>query len=234
MEEVYFAKVNLREALAITPLLAAKSYKLYLQESEEMTYLAPIFDGLTEYEFVKEEKGRPLIPAAGLNPLTRRYLNAELVDAPAIPVVRLKEFEIKDGQQFVSKFERPYIFQSNSIHWRQSMSIHKEGAVLDALKPRRALRNVLSEYHPKGRPVSQITGVFDMIDFPIRAVASVFYAVGEYIGVDSANYELMLAVGGKAKVYVPPHTPEFYNHWQRHYRADSWQGQPIRVEYVSL
>lgn len=67
-------------------------------------------------------------------------------------------------------------------------------------------------------------------DVPIRQMAAIFHRVGRYVGCDSGDYHLMLAVGGQCDVLVPDESYG-YSYAYFHYGPECWLGEKLRVRY---
>jgi len=88
----------------------------------------------------------------------------------------------------------------------------------------------LSPKHAKHNfDFTPLNGAFPLWDLPIRQMAAIFHVVGRYIGPDTGDGHLMLAVGGKADILVPESNAE-YPHEHFHYDDSCWTGEK-RVRY---
>ncbi len=78
-----------------------------------------------------------------------------------------------------------------------------------------------------------IEGTIPVRGLNVRQLAAVYHIVGKLIGVDSGDYHLMLAVGGKVACLIPPHSDQFgYRHWDLHYDSVCWGNERPRVRYI--
>lgn len=67
----------------------------------------------------------------------------------------------------------------------------------------------------------------------VRQLAACYYVIGRLISVDTGDYHLMLAVGGRVAAMVPPHNDGVgYRHWDLHYDATCWGDEKPRVTYI--
>ncbi len=80
---------------------------------------------------------------------------------------------------------------------------------------------------------SPIEGAIPIRGLSVRQLAAVYHVIGKLVSVDTGDYHLMLAVGGKAACLVPPDSPQMgYNHWDLHYNDICWGGERPRVGYT--
>lgn len=230
---------NLGDNLAITPLLNHTPCRLSLLKEEWMQFTAPIFDGLCEVKWLIDRAEMTQPPYADIpRPWSKRLLvGLGFNDVPAIPKIKLTDRELEEGRKVAGHLQA---------------SFGKPLCVIKAVPGRSPDRNVpselidrivaanpdvqfvtfnLSDNHPKASMRSPaIKGVYEICNLPIRAEAAVYAAIGRYVGADTGCYHLMLAVGGKADVLCPAHSPT-YDYWLTHYGPDCWLDEPVRVSY---
>lgn len=231
---------NLGDNLMLTPLLNATPCRLRLLDEEWMRYTAEIFRDLCEIEWVKDKAnlGSPSY-ADILRPWSKRALVAHgFNDVPAIPKIKLSDAEIEDGRRWADHTSRSFGGKPLCIIKRTP------GRSIERAVPTEVIDRIVSNNpdiqfvtfnlggnHPKKEMTSPpIKGVFEMLNMPVRAQASCYAAVGRYVGCDTGDYHLMLAVGGKADVLCPSHRPT-YNYWLTHYGEDCWLDEAVRVSY---
>lgn len=230
---------NLGDNLMLTPLLNHTPCKLRLHDTEWMRFTAPIFDGLCEIEWVARDQLGASNYVSIPRPWSKRLLVSHgFNDVSAIPRIKLTEKELEDGQRVAahisSSFGEKPLCVIKAASGRSAERTVPEAVIkriVDANPDIQFITFNLGDNHPKREMRSPtIPGVFELANLPIRAEASVYAAVGRYVGADTGCYHLMLAVGGKADVLCPAHS-ETYNHWLSHYMADCWGGEEPRVAY---
>lgn len=231
---------NLGDNLALTPLLNATPCRLRLLDEEWMRYTAEIFNDLCEIEWVKDKAALGSPKYADLpRPWSKRALVVHgFNDVPAIPKIKLSAAEIEDGQRWADYTSRSFggkpLCIIKAVPGR-STERSVPHAVIDRIvegnPETKFVTFNLGGNHPKAEMASPpIKGVFEMLNMPVRAQASCYAAVGRYVGVDTGDYHLMLAAGGKADVLCPSHRPT-YNWWLTHYGEDCWLDETVRVSY---
>lgn len=233
---------NLGDNLMLTPMLNYTPCKLHLLKEEWMEFTAEIFKGMCEIEwFTDKAQMRPPPYANIRRPWSKRLLmNFGLDQVPAIPIMKLTAAEKEDGQRFTTKLQN---------HFQKPLCVLKAvpGLTSERIVPPEIIGRIVSQNsdvqfvtfsfsdrHPKARMRSPaIPGVFTLEDFPVRAEASVYAAIGRYVGCDSGPYHMMLAVGGKADVLCPNHSGS-YDYDLTHFREDCWLDEAIRVAYQNF
>jgi hypothetical protein len=64
------------------------------------------------------------------------------------------------------------------------------------------------------------------LDIPLDVLAAIYHRSGKYIGVDTGDSHLMLAVGGKCIILHPPNG--------KSYQPNSWHYESDRVRYINF
>ncbi len=78
-----------------------------------------------------------------------------------------------------------------------------------------------------------IEGAIPVRGLSVRQLAAVYHVIGKLISIDTGDYHLMLAVGGKVSCLTPPHSEGMgYRHWDLHYNAECWGDEKPRVRYT--
>jgi len=76
-------------------------------------------------------------------------------------------------------------------------------------------------------------GCIQIRGLTVRQLAACYYVIGKLISVDTGDQWLMLAVGGRAAVLVPPHSDQLgYRHWDLHLNSICWGDERPRVDYI--
>lgn len=69
---------------------------------------------------------------------------------------------------------------------------------------------------------------------PLKAVTGLYFIIKKYIGIDTGDYNLMLSVGGEAKVLIPEKAP-FWNGVSSIFRENDYRrGEQVRTEYFNF
>ena len=259
MLHLYSSSSNLGDNLALTPLVRSVQSIVHLYDDPCVRSIAPIFEGICDVRFDNgspathspktSDPGHPVAPA------TKRLLIAhkdspqdpdtdwdgvsvpepvDLLAVPAIPSIKLWPWEQRVAKDFALEFKSKNlcVLKCNPQELNERTAPIELIKRIVAANPTTTFLNFgLSKNHAKYNSAHiSIEGVEEHLDLPIRVQAMLFSAIGRYVGVDSGDYHLMLAVGGKCDVLVPPSSPT-YPYPLFHYGADCWLDKPSRVRY---
>lgn len=237
--DLYSSSSNLGDNLGLTPLCAATACRVHLYDDAGCRGIAPIFAGLAEVVF---DNGFPDGPGPVSNdpthilaPTTMRHLvhyGLGEVPLPAIPFMPLTVDETRRAAEFVSRYPNPCIIKcSPQVTDQRTPPLDLMARIVAANPLVTFLQFGLSKDHAKFN-FADVTapGIHLFYDLPIREQAAIYAAVGRYIGPDTGDYHLMLAVGGRADVLVPPDSPT-YPYRFFHYNSGCWAGWNPRVRY---
>jgi len=237
---------SLGDWLSLTPLLAAKpGLTVLAKDSPHTRRFAVLYEGLAKVEFTNQEIRDT--PATEENLcFSKRILNYYgLSNVSAIPVVKLKQEEIEWAREFLSAYENPVVFNNTVAAARRDKpdtDICNYRRLPDKLSNKivKALKfygHTVLKFGTKTIQTNiynnfdEIEGVEDILDLDLRSLAACYHVIGKYTGSDSGDHHLMLAVGGKCELWVPP-SAWHYSHNRHLYLGDyAWAGQPIREVY---
>lgn len=249
MIDVYSSSGNLGDNLGLTALAAATPIRVHMYNDAGCREIARVFDGLCEVVFDNggPVDGKPTNPYSSDDttipwPLAKRHLIQHgILDKPAIPVMRLTEAEIERATQFVLD-----LYGDSVVEVDKLCIIKGSPQVTDVRTPpvdvlKRIIRGHpettflsfgLSSSHLKGGTFAhmELPRVKTFWDIPIREQAAIYHVVGRYIGVDTGDYHMMLAVGGQCDVLVPAQTWA-YQYRYFHYGPECWLAEKPRVWY---
>ena len=234
MIELYSASSNLGDNLSLTPLMRQTPCRVHLYDDAAVRSIAPIFDSLCEVVF--DNTGPIASPEAFVRgPHSKKTLTYfGYPNASAIPKIILTEKEISWAKRYVEdlQIENGCIIKSSTqqINYRTP----PQELIQDIVYSNPSIQFLtsgLSKKHPKNNfSNTPIDHVMTMWDYPIRSLAAIYSIIGRYIGPDTGDYHLMLAVGGKADVLVPKSVWS-YRHEDFHYNEECWLDEPIRLKY---
>lgn len=248
MIDVYSSSGNLGDNLGLTALAAHTPTRVHMYDDRGCREIGRVFDGLCEVAFDNggPVDGKPTNPYSSDDtsipwPLAKRHLLQHgFPEVPAIPVMRLTSEEQGLGHQFlfdrfgdsVSDFDYCIIKGSPQVTDVRTPPLDVMQAIIRANPDTFFLSFGLSRNHLKGGSFAhvELPRVKTFYDLPIREQAAIYHAVGRYIGPDTGDYHMMLAVGGQCDVLVPSNSPA-YRYQFFHYGPECWLGQPSRVRY---
>lgn len=239
---------SLGDWLSLTPLLramAAEDPLVITPESPHTRQFATLYQGLAEVQFVTHEVDPTPERGAG-GCFSRRILDRYgLTEYDPIPYVILTEQEKTDAANLLRSYTRPIVLNNTTASARRDKpetSVANYRRLPDALTT-----SLVTDLRADGlTPIrfgtkatqtniydnhEVILGVHDLPDLPLRQLAACYAVIGEYIGTDTGDHHLMLAVGGRCTTFVPPSIP-IYEHGRSHYTVADWGGREPREHYV--
>lgn len=225
---------SLGDCVSITALFKKRKGKIvFLRNPITENVLSKVYDGIAEVEF--SDKPQDCCPETNEELCySQRILNAFGVqDCNAIPELKATEEEKTRVWAFIKRFKNPIAF-NNTVGRPNDHELAKYREMPDDLA-----EHLVNEQIKNGRTVLQyalsnnycpVKGAIPVFDIGIRHLIASYSLIGEYMGVDTGNYHVMLGVGGRAKVFIPPSTWH-YNHKRHLYLDYAWRGEEKRVEY---
>lgn len=240
MIDLYSSSSNLGDNLGLTPLCAATPCRVHMYDDAGCREVAPIFNGLAEVVFDNgsPEKGPPKsndpMEINAPNSL-RHLLRFGQSGKNAIPVMKLTEKEIAWTHILDHLLSNPCILKASpGKHSERTPPMEVIQKIVDENPDVTFLTFGLSKNHPKYNFVDAVPkgdNVKAFYDLSIRQLAAIYHVVGRYIGADTGDYHLMLAVGGKCEVLVPRESPTYpYSYF--HYNDVCWRGEIPRARYA--
>lgn len=142
---------------------------------------------------------------------------ADIAPAPAdgLPSVRLTESELAEGRAYVANVKRPVAISINCAPaWK-----HLRETAMDTWE--KVCNWLMARgYTPLQFGLSSnftpIQGLTHHRDIPVRKLAAIYAAIGWYVGIDSGDRWLMLAVGGQSFVLCPADCSDYpWSLWHR-------------------
>jgi hypothetical protein len=234
MIELYSASSNLGDNLSLTPLMHQTQCRVHLFDDASVKSVAPIFDGLAEVVF--DNKGPIASPESNVRgPHSKKTLvYFGYPNASAIPKINLTEKEISWARKYLEDMQitNGCIVKASTqqINYRTPPDGLMQ-MIVDSNPSFQFLTSGLSTKHPKNNFSNiPLKNVMTMWDYPIRSLAAIYSIIGRYVGPDTGDYHLMLAVGGKATVLVPE-SAWHYSHENFHYNEECWIDEEPRVSY---
>lgn len=243
---------NLGDTLWVTPLtryIPDLTVQMLAHDARSRA-TAPILEGLPcAVEWVERTTETPKAPI-------RAHVTQQILAAyghggkPSIPRVVLKAAEIEWAIEYLASQGVKDLRRAVAVTAHNSGSgdptnhrahyVRPPAAVMQALVGfwRQGGRNTVVQfgpaptYHDKD-PFEALPGAVVIRGLSVRQLAACYHVIGRFIGGDSGDYHLMLAVGGKAACLVPPHSdPMGYRHWDLLYDQACWGDERPRVMYA--
>lgn len=242
---------SLGDWLSLTPILRAKAKEnplVIAPDAPHTRLFAAVYDGLAEVQFVTHPIANTPESADDVC-FSQRILNHYgVTDRNAIPSIDVTAAELEWARDFLAKYPKPVAFNpttaaanlekpySDICNYRR-LPIALVVSIIDALK---GAGHTILKFGTKTIQTNiyknheDFDDVVSLPDLSIRQLAACYKVIGRYIGTDSGDHHLMLAVGGECRVFVPPSTA-FYQHSRTLYlqseHYDAWRGEPVREIY---
>lgn len=239
---------SLGDWLSLTPILRAKPGSLVIApDSPHTREFAKVYNGIADVEFVNH----PIPNTPETNEelcFSQRILNHfGVTDRNAIPSIEITIEEKEWAKDFLKQYPNPYAF--NPI----TASVNFEKPDDDICNYRRmpdALIQQIIEVFSKTdktlikfgvkntqthiyKNYQELKGVVEIPDLSIRQLAACYHVIGQYLGTDTGDHHLMLAVGGECKTFIPP-SCWHYDHKRILYFKYAWKNEPIRELYSTF
>lgn len=233
MIDLYSSSSNLGDNLSLTPVMRAAPCRVHLIDDEAVRQVAPVFDGLGEviYDNVNRlaSHERPI-----RGPHSAKLLAANhLTGVSATPSIILSDEEREWARAFLSDFDlsKTCVIKASTsqINYRTPPA-GLLAKIIEANPDITFFSSALSSRHPKNNFHYVPLDAYTMWDYPIRRLAAIYSVIGRMVTADTGDYHLMLAVGGKVDVLVPP-SEWHYDHDHFHYRAEDFLHEVPRARY---
>jgi len=239
MIELYSSSSNLGDNLGYTALAVLTPCRVHMFDDSCNRCISPVFEGICD---VVHDNGSPTLGAPRSNdpthiqlPFTQRHLYAlGIFDRPAIPKMALKPEEIVKAKEFVAAYPNPCVIKCSPRACDVRTPPQEIMAAIVAANPDVSFLNFgLSKNHAKHNFFNlTVPGITTFLDLPVREQAAIYHVVGRYVGPDTGDYHMMLAVGGKTDVLCPTSSPS-YSYRFFHYNELCWLGETPRARYFN-
>lgn len=236
---------SLGDWLSLTPLLIARPNSTVIaKESPHTRQFARLYEGLAEVKFTDENIPHTLETDEELC-FSQRVLNYYKVDnVNAIPKIFLRDDEIEWARKFLEQYQNPVVLNntvggassskpdsdlSNYRRWPDVLTkdiiaaLKLDNHTILRFGTKTIQSNIYSNY-------DEFENVINIPDLNLRQLAACYSVIGKYVGTDTGDHHLMLAVGGKTELFVAP-SAWHYNHKRHLYFPYAWKDEPIREIY---
>ena len=131
-----------------------------------------------------------------------------------MPLVLFSEEELNKGISMIKNYENPIAFVGNSsVMWKHEREPSHQ-----------YLQNLIDKLCEQGHTVlqfgisknlTQFKRTIPIVDLDINNLICYYAAIKKYVGVDTGDTHLMLALGGSCEIYIPnfgARIPELWNY----------------------
>jgi hypothetical protein len=211
---------GLGDMLTITPLAEALGDKAVMILPPNLAHLEFVFAGLCH---VKISKDYPEFQWVRGNAATQKLAKFNLHTHSPLPVIRCSMESIQKANEYLRGIPNPIAFVPTcSAHWahvRQRPFVYWRPVVEELRKRYTVCQFGRKEYET-------LPGARRMPWVDLETLAAIYHQIQNYVGVDTGDYHLMIAVGGRCVVAEPePMPPE---------QADMWTYKTPRIVYGKL
>lgn len=240
---------SLGDWLSLTPILRAKAAEnplVIAPDAPHTRLFAAVYQGMAEVQFTTGPI--PNTPESADDVcFSQRILNHYgVTDRNAIPSIDVTEDEVTWARDFLKDYKNPVAFNHTTAAARLDKPFDdicnyrrlptKLGVdIIGALK--NAGHTVLS-FGTKTIQTNIYNNhddfydimVTSLPDLSIRQLAACYKVIGKYVGTDSGDHHMMLAVGGECRLFIPPNAWH-YQHNRILYFPYAWKDEPVREVY---
>lgn len=222
--------------LIFTPIFHSIPVKFEMLDHPKCRNVSKLIEDICKIEFVKNPIICPEDTSKSFNIILKKLHGLNLNVSP-IPKINVKENDINWASDFISKYKNPIIFvgDNNGNH------DPNDGVAKYRVPDQKFLQNCINKLSEKytvlhfglSNKITYFDNVVRIENLEITKLAATYKIIGKYFGIDTGDYWLTIATGGKAEVICPDTTP-FYNHDEWHLKPEMWWAEPIRIRYVDF
>jgi hypothetical protein len=233
------------DLLTYTPIF--KYYKnclVKMIDNEKGHIGAPLFNDLCSVVFEKNvgDNINGNVPYQ-THTAAKRLIQLGLTHVSPIPEIIIKDKEILKGVEILNKYNidisKPIlaiVADANGSHNIENTFGKTRMMSLDRWE---SLLSHLSKYYQLiqfglSNKITDLPYTTKILDLNIRDLASCYKVIRKYLGIDTGDYHLMIAIGGKSIVFCPKNgegNEHPYWTWQWHYQ-DNWFQNGARSKYI--
>lgn len=218
---------------ATTIFRSGRKGSLTLTDEPRLRRIAPLFSNTCEIHFIPAVKQQ--LPLAGWGSMSKRILAGQGIVDYGIPEIIVSPENLSWAREWLKDKPKPIIINGVTGTNQSDHPLKNYRKI-----PRPIMEDIVKTLIQLGcTPLS--FGVKDNVeifgneistpDLPIDKVAAIYVLAGKYVGCDTGDYHLMVAVGGKALVLVPP-SAAHYDYRLHHYTYDCFPEGIPRAGYI--
>ena len=237
---------SLGDCLWLTPIAkAVNDLTVELHDDQQSREVGRIFEGIADVEHCRLPLVRPDFGRPEKTHTAQKILNGLGIDSVScIPKIQLKKEEVEEAKAILSKFKNPIAIvndnqgsndpNNEAAQYKRPPSILMQATVntlsQNGFTPIQFGRaDKPTDCYPVFSPLSNCEYIRGL---NLRILGACYRIIGKYIGGDTGDYHLMLAVGGKALVYIPEDNfLNGFDYSELIYFNHLWRGEKPRVIY---
>lgn len=236
---------TLGDSLWLTPpLWVLKDVTIEMHDDEQSRAVSRVFDGLAQVKFVDNPAQKIYEQNKEPTHYAQRVLNTLNIDSVnCIPKIKITKQETEWAVDFLKSYPNPVVVVNDNSGKHDPQNPRATFVCPpDELMQQNVDLLIKSGYTPIqfgryneiGKPIrfTPLRNAVYIQGLSVRNLAACYSIIGKYIGGDTGDYHLMLAVGGMAHVYIPVESHSFgYIYNELLYFPQLWKGERIRVTY---
>ncbi|RTK98842.1 MAG: hypothetical protein EKK57_10850 [Proteobacteria bacterium] len=231
--------------LWITPIFRFVKEPIYLYDNFHCRSISSIYNGITDVQFLDQHIRNFEYDGITHNTIQwLKHLNIEYSNTNIIPFVVITEEEKQWAAQYLSKYPNPIVI-INDNSGNNDPQNNRSRYVL----PNQNMMQSITDEYSKTNTVLQfgvapnfyrcgydgftpLKNAIHIRGLNIRQLAACYSIIGKYIGGDTGDYHLMLAVGGEATVFIPKESRQMgYIYSNLLYTNSMFGNDKVRVTY---
>lgn len=216
-----------------------------MHNDDQCRFVARVFDGLASVEFI-DNPNLPIYCNGDKNThAAQRTLDIlNIKNTNCIPKIKLTQEEISWGNSFISLYKNPVCVVNdnggsgdinNTCAQYKRPPIPLMQFVVDYLN---SIGHTVLQFGRNDHPnfpncFTPLNNTIPIRGLSVRELASCYHSIGKYVGGDTGDYHLMLSVGGKCIVFVPPNNKNLgFSYNELFYKDYLWKDEAVRVKYI--
>lgn len=141
-----------------------------------------------------------------------RGISPDLADKCYLPYVSCNRQELEEGMSLIEKYHNPIVLVANSsLRWKHERE-PKEPFFQNIVDRLNGLGTTVLQFGVS-QNFTQLRGTIPILDLDMETLIKYYAAIKRFIGVDTGDTHLMLALGGQCDVYIPRFGSRMPHEW---------------------
>lgn len=140
-----------------------------------------------------------------------------------LPYIDVSDEEKKEGNLMIKQYENPIAFVSNvALNWKTQRE-PKDKQYFQPIIDKLSESNTILQFGLSSN-FTEYKHTIPIVDISINDLIKYYYAIGKFVGVDTGDTHLMLAVGGSCEAHIPKFGSRIPSAW-------NYESDRIRYKY---
>jgi len=239
---------SLGDCLYITSVFRYTKGKVVLHDDQQCRQVGNIFSDICEVEYSENPPERPdnalqnnNITLPPVHRTRKILLSIGIQELISVPFIKLKQQEIEWAENFLKEYKNPVVIINDN-----SGSGDKTNIRANYVKPPNiVMQKICDDLTRNGHTPLQfgrkenekftpLKNSIPIRGLSIREIAACYYIIKKYVGGDTGDYHLMIAVGGVANVLIPNESLNLgYLYSDLLYKPENFENNISRVKYIN-